>query len=144
MASDSDSGRSKPMPVRAALPGKGARGEVTFPGRSFQDAEGREWWAQELGWTRSGRREDAGAVLLLLGFRPVEEEADRDPSVDGFELEVLVPERSVEGLSVPRLREALKNADPHERLPEPSSFFGGTARRKRDGQGRRGSGRSRS
>lgn len=99
-----------------------------------------EWWAQELGWAATGKREDRGALLLLVGFRSV-------TRPDGpFEREVLLPARSLDAISDEALASALAGASPFREIPdEPMPFFGPRGKRRSEGRspGPRGKGRGR-
>lgn len=80
---DKDTDAGKPTPVRRFVAEvHGTAGEVEFPGREFE-VDGARWWIQELGRTRSGRREDRGAVLILAGFRPLPAREGDDPGERG-------------------------------------------------------------
>lgn len=118
----------KPTPVRDALAEDAAStAEVTLPGRAFV-WKGEGWWAQELGRTRSGRREDLGAALLLVGFRPEE----GDPGI--FVREVLVQGTSLDRIPVEELAGLADASGPFRAIPdEPPPFFGP---RGRDREGR--------
>lgn len=137
---DGEQGSSKPTSVwdvvgEARTPVE----DVEFPGRAFE-VDGRAWWVQELGRTISGRPEDAGAPLILVGFRREEAPAD-DPEAreeGGWEREGWVRHASLEDLSHAELAELLARAGPFRPIPdEPRPFFGRRARRGRSG-GRRG------
>lgn len=112
---------------------------MTFPGRTFQ-WNGQEWWAQELGRTRAGRREDTGASLVLVGFRSSSGDAP------DFSLEILAGAGSLQELSEVELQELAEAAVPFRKpADDPAPFFGpgedeeGGGRRRGDRQpGRRG------
>ncbi|MEJ2539442.1 MAG: hypothetical protein P8188_05650 [Gemmatimonadota bacterium] len=136
MPSDDAPPRHKPTPVRQALPGDDPTDEkARFDVRSFEVASGETWHVEELGWTRSGRRQDAGAILLLLGFR-------QDLQGD-FEREVMVAARRLEELSLEELTRLLDEARPYQAVPRDRPFFQGTRRRTGDARGRGRRGRSR-
>lgn len=139
MSASSSSSGSKPTPVREILPDEGgASTDLTFRRRAFTGPDGGPWEAEELGWTRSGRREDPGAMLLLLGFRAVTEDEDDAP----LTREAFVVAESVEELEPGRLADVLESAGPYREIPDEKPFFGGTSR----GQGgsrRRGGARGR-
>jgi len=88
--------------------------EVTLPGRTFS-WKGESWWAQELGHSRIGRREDQGVRILLLGFR-----REGDPEGE-FALEATVRGPGVNALSETQLEEAAGAAVPFRALPAASA-----------------------
>lgn len=110
---------TRPTPVRDALSESASSGaDVPLPGRDFS-LDGQAWWAQELGRTRTGRREDPGADLILVGFRP----ADSPPDV--FVREALVQGASLDGLSEEGLTGLAAAAGPFRPLADlPRPFFG--------------------
>lgn len=118
----------KPTPVRDALADAEAPSQdVTLPGRSFT-LEGQSWWAQELGRTRTGRREDPGALLLLIGFRPA------DADAGAFQREALVQGDSLEAFTLDELAEVAAEAGPFRPVPqEPGPFFGPPSRPRGEG-----------
>ena len=129
--SPSDSpGRSKPTPVRDALPGEDRRAEVRFQGRDLELQDGTRVWVEELGWGRSGRREDPGTVLVLLGFRPEDGTA--------FTREALVAGEGLAELTREQLLVAHARGRPFQGVPEDRPFFGDAGRRSRERRGRRG------
>lgn len=139
MSASSNSSGSKPTPVREILPDEGgASPNLTFRRRAFTSRDGGRWEAEELGWTRSGRREDPGAMLLLLGFRAVTEE-DEEASLTR---EALVVAESLEDLESTRLADLLESAGPYREISDDKPFFGGTSRGK-GGSRRRGGARGR-
>ena len=132
-----DPSSRKPTPVRESLP-EGAASEGTrFACRSFETEDGEWWLAEELGWTRSGRREDPGTPLLLVGFRP-----DGTEQTGEFEREVLVAVRRLSDLPDGTLCDLLVSARPFLGAAPERSFFAATRSRSREAGGRR-RGRSR-
>ncbi len=121
--------RSKPTPVRDALPGDDRRAEVRFEGRDLELEDGTRVWVEELGWGRSGRREDPGTTLVLLGFRPAEGEA--------FTREALVAGEGVAELTREQLLAAHSRGRPFQGIPEDRPFFGDAGRQSRERRGRR-------
>ncbi|HSM03505.1 MAG TPA: hypothetical protein VK858_02740 [Longimicrobiales bacterium] len=134
MTPDPPPSRHKPTPVRQALPGDARRPEVRFEGRALELDDGTRLWVEELGWGQSGRREDPGSVLLLLGFRAED--------ADGFDREALVPARRLAELSREALLTALESAGRFKGVPADRPFFGEAGRRSRERRGRRGPSRS--
>jgi hypothetical protein len=128
-----DASSRKPTPVRQSLPEGTAVEETRFASRSFETEGGESWLAEELGWTRSGRREDPGTPLLLLGFRPEGTEEEDG----GFEREALVPVRRLSDLPEISLRELLDSARPFQGAAPERSFFAATRSRGREAGGRR-------
>lgn len=131
---------SRPTPVRQVVREAAEESrEVTFPGRPFP-WKGEEWWAQVLGRTRAGRREDPGVSLLLIGFRPTSGEAP------DFSLETLAGAGSLGELSEEELRGLAEQAVPFRQPGDAAAPFfgaadgreGGGARRGDTSQGRRG------
>ena len=127
-------GRSKPTPVRDALSGEDRRAEVRFEGRDLELEDGTRVWVEELGWGRSGRRQDPGTVLVLLGFRPEDATA--------FTREALVAAEGLGELSREQLLSAHLRSRPFQGIPEDRPFFGDAGRRSRERRGRRGPSRS--
>ncbi|HSG46578.1 MAG TPA: hypothetical protein VLA43_02070 [Longimicrobiales bacterium] len=119
---------TRPTPVRDALSEAAPPvPDVPPPGRGFP-LDGVPWWAQELGRTRTGRREDPGAPLLLVGFRPAEAEPD------AFRREALVQGDTLDGFSDEELADLAAGAGPFRPLPEePRPFFGPPGRERGDG-----------
>lgn len=130
-------GASKPTPVwEVVADTRGPVEDVEFPGREFQ-ARGRGWWAQELGRTVSGRPEDAGVPLILVGFRRQTDGGASDEE-QAWEREAWIHGPSLEALSHGELVELLEEAGPFRPIPEePRPFFGPRGRKGRSG-GRRG------
>ena len=105
--------------------------EVSFPGRALL-VDGVEWWAEELGRTRTGRRDDPGGGLTLVGFRRGGAEGE------GFTHEALLPADGLAALGEDALVEALADAGPFRGVrDEPRPFFGAA------GKSGRGGGRTR-
>lgn len=118
----------KPTPVRATL---GENGEdptsLRFEGRAVQMGD-EDWWAEELGWATSGRREDRGTLLLLVGFRPAS-----DPQAP-YQREALLTVSSLDALSQAELESALAGATAFRTIPdEPKAFFGPRGKRRAAG-----------
>lgn len=107
--------------------------EVEFPGREIE-VDGEAWWVQELGRTSTGRAEDAGATLVLVGFRRGGEGSEEGAWVR----EAWMRTSSLEALSELELADLLEGAGPFRPIPdEPGPFFGPRTRPGRSG-GRRG------
>jgi len=131
MVPDDRPASSKPTPVREALPGDGRRPDMEYESRVLETDDGARVRVEELGWGRSGRREDPGVPLVLLGFRP-EDQKD-------FTHEAVVPAAGLTELSEAQLLAALASARPFQGVPRDRPFFGGTNnRRSRESRGRRG------
>lgn len=125
----------KPTPVRSTMGDVPEAPDLRFEGRSVRLGE-EEWWAQELGWTLAGRREDEGVLLLLVGFRPA-------AAPEGeYQREALVAASSLAALSEEALEEILASAGEFREIPEePADFFGPRGKRRTSARG--GKGRSR-
>ena len=127
-------GRSKPTPVRDAVSGDDRHSEVRFEGRELELDDGTRVWVEELGWGRSGRRQDPGVTLVLLGFRPADGKA--------FTLEALVAGEGLSELTREELLAAHARGRPFQGVPEDRPFFGDSGRRSRERRGRRGPSRA--
>jgi hypothetical protein len=127
-----DASSRKPTPVRESLPEGGTSEGTSFDSRIFETEEGEAWLAEELGWTRSGRREDPGTPLLLLGFR-----LEATGEAGEFEREALVPVRRLGDLPDGSLRDLLGSARPFQGAAPERSFFAATRSRGREAGGRR-------
>ena len=124
-----DSSR-KPTPVRETLRASTPTEDVRFASLSFETGDGEAWVVEELGWTRSGRREDPGAPLLLLGFRP--------EGAEEMVREALVPARRLSDVPEQTLPSILLGAARAFQGQAPDRpFFSGARGRTRDGRGRR-------
>lgn len=124
----SEGSSPKPTPVRDTLPGSGSRKEVRFASLRFETDDGEVWLVEELGSTLSGRREDPGAPLLLLGFRREgAEELDR---------EALVPARRLADIAEHRLPAILSSSRRFEGANPDRPFFAGARSRAREARGR--------
>ena len=118
----------KPTPVRDTLPGGTPRDEVRFASLRFETDAGETWLVEELGWTRSGRPEDPGAHLLLLGFRrDGAEEVDR---------EALVPVRRLADVPEQTLPSILSSSRRFQGAEMERPFFAGARSRAREARGR--------
>lgn len=118
----------KPTPVRDTVPGGGGRDEVRFASLQFETEEGEVWMVEELGSTRSGRREDPGVPLLLLGFRR--------EGADELEREALVPGRELGDVPEHTLPSILAAGRRFEGATTDRPFFAGARSRTRESRGR--------
>lgn len=125
----SDASSRKPTPVRATLAGDTSGRGARFASRDFKTDEEESWRVEELGWSRSGRREDPGTPLLLLGFRREGEEE--------FDREALVPARRLSDLPESALVEILQSARAFQGPSPKRPFFADTRSRGREARGRR-------
>jgi hypothetical protein len=112
-----------------------------FPSREW-GREGVVWVAQELGLTRSGRREDAGVLLTLVGFRR-EGDGDAGAARDSWEREAWLRHYRLTELSEVQLEELFQASTEFRPVPtEPTPFFPGLSdgerRRDRGHRGQRG------
>lgn len=125
----SDAPSRKPTPVRDALGADTSAEGARFASVAFETEEGESWLVEELGWSRSGRREDPGTHLLLLGFRR--------EGADEFDREALVPARRLSDLPEASLPGVLRSARAFQGSSPERPFFAATRSRGREARGRR-------
>lgn len=123
-----DGSSPKPTPVRDTLPGGGGREEVQVASLRFETEDGEVWLVEELGSTRSGRREDPGVSLLLLGFK-------REGG-DALEREALVPGRELGDVPAHTLPSLLAAGRRFQGAATDRPFFAGARSRTREARGR--------